>query len=140
MAFSYQAVSGVVPNWRPRHGPMGHFSYRAGTVMQTADDLRPGCHPTRHYRPATSLGALQGRRPSAVERAPGGVSAISVVRHGRPVATSATIDESRHKAVSLAVEPAQSAPGGSLDCGGRSRLIHRGVRHPFRWPVHRVTS
>jgi hypothetical protein len=36
MAFSCRAVSGVMPNWRPRHGPMANFSGRAGTTPRTA--------------------------------------------------------------------------------------------------------
>jgi hypothetical protein len=36
MDFSCRAVSGVVPDWRPRHGPMADFSGRAGTAPKTA--------------------------------------------------------------------------------------------------------
>jgi hypothetical protein len=36
MAFSCRAVSGVVPNWRPKHGPMAHFSGQAGTTPRLA--------------------------------------------------------------------------------------------------------
>jgi hypothetical protein len=35
MAFSCRAVSGVVPNWRPRHGPMADFSGRASMTPRT---------------------------------------------------------------------------------------------------------
>jgi hypothetical protein len=41
---SCRAVSGVVPGWQPRHGPIADFSGRAGTASKTAHRAvtRPG--------------------------------------------------------------------------------------------------
>jgi hypothetical protein len=36
MAFSCRAVSGVGPDWRPRHDPMAYFSGWTGTMPKTA--------------------------------------------------------------------------------------------------------
>jgi hypothetical protein len=44
MDSSCRAVSGVVPDWRPRHGPMADFSGRPGPTPKTARwaGARPG--------------------------------------------------------------------------------------------------
>jgi hypothetical protein len=39
---SCQAVSGVMPDWRPRHDPMADFSGRDGTMPKTARWAAPG--------------------------------------------------------------------------------------------------
>jgi hypothetical protein len=56
---SCRAVSGVGPNWRPRHGPIACFSGRASTTPKTARwaDARPDT--TTQHR-SQGRGAAQG--------------------------------------------------------------------------------
>jgi hypothetical protein len=67
MAFSCRVVSGVVPGWRPRHGPMADFSGRAGPTLKTARwaGARPGTTTHRgggrgagHWPPGPGAAAL----------------------------------------------------------------------------------
>jgi hypothetical protein len=64
MAFSCRAVPGVVPNWRPRHGPMADFSGRAGTTPRTARwaATRHGTIADGMEARATAQAAHGGRR------------------------------------------------------------------------------
>jgi hypothetical protein len=103
MAFLCRAESGVVSNWRP--GTALWPIFRAGQ-HDDADDLMSRDRAV--IRPDT-IGQQHPSVPMAAERAPGGVGAISVVRRGRPVAVSATIDGSQCEAASL---------------GGRTRTTH----------------
>jgi hypothetical protein len=52
MDYSCRAVSGVVPNWRPRHGPKACFSGRASTTPKTARwaGARPGTNATKEQQ------------------------------------------------------------------------------------------
>jgi hypothetical protein len=62
MDFSCRAVSGVVPDWRPRPGPMADFSGRAGTTPRNGPmgrDQADTIHDVPHWiddggGPATS--------------------------------------------------------------------------------------
>jgi hypothetical protein len=78
MGSSCRAVSGIVPDWRPRHGPMAVFSGRAGTTARLAHRAGVGlsgsagpfpCHAVKGRRPADSGGAAtRSRRNCDMER------------------------------------------------------------------------
>jgi hypothetical protein len=57
---SCRAVSGVVPDWRPRPGPMEVFSGRAGTTARLAH--RAGADPSGSVGPSPAMAAIKRRR------------------------------------------------------------------------------